>query len=59
MIRTNINVDKYCHDCPYFSPTMNHTINREGIHMLFITCERYHVCKCIIDRIKKEEKEND
>ena len=44
MIKTVLNVDDICQDCPYFSIETNHTTNYDGLHMIYISCEHSDLC---------------
>ena len=39
MIKTVLNVDDICQDCPYFSTETNHATNCDGIHIIYISCD--------------------
>ena len=59
MINTVLQVDNICQDCPYFSMETEHITNRDGIHMIYISCERRDLCEYLRKYIKKEVNKND
>ena len=56
MIKTVLNVDDICQDCPYFSTETNHATNHDGIHIIYISCEHRELCDHLRKRITKENK---
>ena len=59
MIKTVLNVDDICQDCPYFSTETNHITNYDGLHMIHISCEHRDLCKHLRKHIEKETNKND
>lgn len=61
MIKTVLNVDKICQDCPYFSSSTSHITNYDNYHIVEITCEHHGLCGYLQARFrdlfenKKEE----
>ena len=54
MIKTVLNVDDICQDCPYFSTETNHITNCDGLHMIHISCEHHELCNHLRKHIEKE-----
>ena len=54
MIKTVLNVDNICQDCPYFSMETEHSTNYAGMHMIYIFCEHRDLCNHIRKHIEKE-----
>ena len=54
MIKTVLNVDDICQDCPYFSVRTNQATNYDGMHMIYISCEHSELCNCLRKYIEKE-----
>ena len=54
MIKTVLNVDNICQDCPYFSTETEHLTNYAGMHMIYIFCEHRDLCNYIRKHIEKE-----
>ena len=59
MIKTVLNVDDICQDCPYFSTETNHTTNYDDMHMIYISCEHSDLCNHLGKHIEKEMIKND
>ena len=59
MIKTVLNVDDICQDCPYFSTETNHATNYDGIHIIYISCEHRELCNHLRKHIEKETNKND
>ena len=56
MIKTVLNVDDICQDCPYFSTEMNHTTNYDGMHVIHISCEHRYLCNYLRKHIEIERR---
>lgn len=54
MIKTVLNVDDICQDCPYFSTETNHATNCDGIHIIYISCEHRELCNHLRKHITPE-----
>ena len=59
MIKTVLNLDDVCQDCPYFSVETNHSTNYDGLHMIYISCEHRDLCNRFREHIEKELIKND
>ena len=59
MIKTVLNVDDICQDCPYFSTETNHITNYDGLHMIHISCEHSELYNHLRKYIEKELIKND
>ena len=60
MIKTVLNVNDICQDCPYFSEITNHARNYDGsLHMIYISCEHRDLCNRLREHIEKEMIKND
>ena len=60
MIKTVLNVDDICQDCPYFSMETNHATSYDGsLHMIHISCEHRDLCNRLREHIEKGLIKND
>ena len=59
MIKTILNVDDICQDCPCFSKETDHLTNYDGLHIISISCEHRDLCNRIRKYIEKEMNKND
>ena len=60
MIKTVLNVDDICQDCPYFSVETNSVRNYDvSLHMIYISCEHRDLCNYLRKHVEKELIKND
>ena len=54
MIKTVLNVDDICQDCPYFSMETNHATSYDGsLHMIYISCEHRDLCNYLKNILRR------